>query len=75
MVNDDAFIESIEKSTSSQVAVVTRFDKFRQMVQEIVGINSHEPRIFSHSVKKGLFDSNPICSICNQQIFPCILFK
>ena len=68
MVNDEQFIESIEKSTSSQAAVITRFDKFRQMVQDIVGINSHEPRIFSYALKKGLFESNPTCAICNQQI-------
>lgn len=68
MVNDEQFIESIEMSTSSQAAVITRFDKFRQMVQDIVGINSHEPRIFSYSIKKSLFEANPTCAICNQQI-------
>ena len=68
MVNDEQFIESIEMSTSSQAAVITRFDKFRQMVQDIVGINSHEPRILSYSIKKSLFEANPTCAICNQQI-------
>lgn len=68
MVNDESFINSIELSTSSIQAVVNRFDKFRIMVQDITGINSHETRIFSMTLKKELFHKNPTCAICNQQI-------
>lgn len=68
MVNDASFIDSIELSTSSVQAVVNRFDKFRFMVQELIGINTHEPRTFSMILKKELFDTNPVCAICNQQI-------
>jgi len=68
MVNDESFIESIELSTSSIQAVVNRFDKFRIMVQDIIGINTHETRIFSMNLKRDLFQQNPVCAICNQQI-------
>jgi hypothetical protein len=68
MCNDQEFIDSIELSTSSIQAVTKRFDKFRLTLQDIIGINTKEPRLFSYQLKKSLFDSNPTCSICQQRI-------
>jgi len=62
------FIESIEKSTSSVQAVVTRFDLTRTLIQSIIGINTKEPRIFSHTIKETLYSKDPACSICKQKI-------
>jgi len=68
MATDNDFIDAIELSTSSVQAVTTRFDKTRILIQSIIGINRHEPRLFSFDLKKKLFDQNPVCAICNQVV-------
>lgn len=68
MTSDEDFINSIEKSTSSIQAVTTRFDKFRLMLQSIIGIGRKEPRCFSYELKQELYDQNPTCAICGQRI-------
>ena len=68
MTTDQDFIKAIQLSTSSIQAVVTRFDKTRLLVQSIVGINTHEPRIFSSAIKQQLFTANQTCAICGQQM-------
>ena len=68
MVNDETFIDPIELSISSIQAVVNRFDRFRIMVQDIIDINTHESRMFSMKLKKELFQKNPVCAVCSQQI-------
>lgn len=68
MTNDQEFIDAIELSTSSVQAVTTRFDKFRLVLQNIIGIAEKEPRCFSLELKQELYDDNPTCLICSQKI-------
>jgi len=68
MTDDQEFVDSIELSTSSVQAVTTRFDKWRKMLQEIIGINQREPRCFSYKLKGELMAANPTCAICQQNI-------
>lgn len=69
MINDQDFIKSIEISTSSVQAVTTRFDKWRLMLQNIIGISEKEPRLFTYKQKKELCESKKgICDLCNQKI-------
>jgi uncharacterized protein with ParB-like and HNH nuclease domain len=68
MTEDEAFIDSIELSTSSVTAVVTRFDKWRLTLQTILGIATKEPRCFSYELKEELFAKNDTCSICSNKI-------
>ena len=68
MTNDEDFIDSIELSTSSKKAVTTRFDKWRLALQTILGIGTKEPRCFTYSLKKQLFESNDLCAICENKI-------
>lgn len=70
MVNDPEFIKSIEISTSSIQAVTTRFDKWRLMLQDIIGISEKEPRLFKYEDKNKLFksDEDNICDLCGQKI-------
>jgi hypothetical protein len=63
MASDTEYIDAIQRSTSSIQAVTLRFDKTRAMIQSIIGINSHEPRLFSFQIKDGLFKQNQICAI------------
>ncbi|MCQ4574442.1 MAG: DUF262 domain-containing protein [Candidatus Brocadiales bacterium] len=68
MTNDRELIDSIELSTSSVQAVTKRFDKWRLVLQDIIGIAQKEPRCFSSKLKKELYDSDPTCTICCQKI-------
>lgn len=68
MVEDQDFIDAIDRSTSSTKAVRTRFKKFEQAVEEIIGINPKEHRCFTKSLKEKLYDTDSACAICNQQI-------
>jgi hypothetical protein len=68
MTSDQEFIDAIELSTSSVQAVTKRFDKWRLMLQDIIGIAQKEPRCFSLKLKKELYDDDPTCSICGQEI-------
>jgi len=68
MTEDQAFIDSIELSTSSVKMVTARFDKWRLMLQNIIGSPRTEPRIFSRQLKEDLFKANATCTICRQRI-------
>jgi len=68
MTNDQAFIDTIELSTSSIQAVTTRFDKWRLTLQGILGIAQKEPRCFSLKLKQELYDNDQACAICGQRI-------
>jgi len=68
MTEDEAFINSIELSTSAVQAVTTRFDTWRLALQGIVGVSRKEPRCFSRLVKESLFKCNSACAICGQKI-------
>lgn len=68
MTEDSDFIRAIEISTSSATSVRTRFDKWRQNLEQIVGSPRTETRCFSRELKKELFERNPTCALCNQAI-------
>ncbi|OQX86744.1 MAG: hypothetical protein B6D55_05335 [Candidatus Omnitrophica bacterium 4484_70.2] len=68
MSHDQRFIESIRVSTDKYENVQYRFDKWRESLKNIVGYPHKEPRTFSWSLKKQLYENDPICAICNQKI-------
>lgn len=68
MANDKEFIDSIIISTSAKSKVITRFDKWRESLRNIVGFPKTEPRCFSAELKKELFERNNTCQICGQEI-------
>ncbi|MDG1454067.1 MAG: HNH endonuclease, partial [Methylophilaceae bacterium] len=68
MTEAQAFVDAIELSTSSVQAVTTRFDKWRAMLQSILGINQKEPRCFSYKLKEELIKKDPTCAMCGQRI-------
>jgi len=68
MTDDQEFIDSIELSTSSVQAITKRFDKWRVALESVIGIAQKEPRCFSFELKSALFNANPQCAICLQQI-------
>ncbi len=68
MTNDQEFIDAIEIGTSEERKVIRRFDKWRNTLQQIIGEYKKQPRCFSFQLKEQLFNENPTCAICNNQI-------
>ena len=68
MSDDRDFIDSIELSTSSNQAVMTRFDKFRSAVNSVITSHLKEPRCFSRALKEQFYLDQPVCAICGNQI-------
>lgn len=68
MTTDEEFIDAIVLSTSSVQAVKKRFDKWRLRLDAILEADKKQERCFSLELKQKLFDSNPTCAICGQQI-------
>jgi hypothetical protein len=68
MTSDPEFIDAIEIGTSEERKVVRRFDKWRIVINEILGNQKKQPRCFSFSLKEQLFHDNPTCSLCENQI-------
>ncbi len=68
MSSDQEFVDAIELSTSSVQAVTKRFDKWRLILQDIIGISQKEPRCFTLKLKEELYSSDSTCAICQQKI-------
>ncbi len=68
MTDSQDFIDAIELSTSSLQAVTKRFDIWRLVLQDIVGVGKKEPRCFSSQIKEALFKKDCTCAICGQKI-------
>jgi hypothetical protein len=68
MTDDQEFIDSIELSTSSVKMVTTRFDKWRNALESILGASRREPRCFSRKLKEDLYERDATCAICENRI-------
>ncbi|NCX96454.1 MAG: DUF262 domain-containing protein [Chitinophagia bacterium] len=68
MTSDQEFIDSIELSTSSKKAVTMRFDKWRFLLQSILGVAVKEQRCFTLSLKQDLYNKDNSCAICGNNI-------
>ena len=68
MTEDQEFVDSIELSTSSVQAVTTRFDKWRETLKNILGVQQKEPRCFSYKLKEEMMSENSTCAIGQQKI-------
>lgn len=69
MTTDKEFINSISGSgTTNKEKVHTRFKKWLDALEKLVGSPRSEPRTFSWDLKKQLYDQNPKCAICGNKI-------
>jgi len=69
MTSDKEFIDSVSGSgTTSTAKVTTRFRKWLDVLEKIVGMPKTEPRTFSWELKKQLYEQNPVCTICGNKI-------
>ena len=68
MTNNREFIDSILLQTSDRDVLKKRFKIWFEKLEEIIGSKSYQQRIFPFSLKKKLFDENPICALSGQRI-------
>lgn len=69
LTTDEEFIRAIEISTTSKEAVNIRFEKWKDALNQIVGVPKASVRCFSGILKKDLLDKQKgICPFCNTSI-------
>lgn len=68
LTSDDAFIESIEMSTSSLKNVTYRFDAWRKILDDIMANITKQPRCFTKKLKQELYIADSTCLLCHQHI-------
>ena len=68
-VHDAEFMDTLTGSgTNSPSNVRKKFDIWGNTVKGILNYPSNEPRAFSYNLKRSLFDNDPTCELCGQQI-------
>lgn len=68
MTTDQEFVLSISRASADKIAVQSRFKMWNKMIDDIIQNDTAQPRCFPYELKKKLFDANPVCAICGQQI-------
>lgn len=68
MSTDQEFMLSISRASADRAQVVYRFKKWDDVVDSIIKDDKAAIRCFPYELKKRLFDANPVCAICGQQI-------
>lgn len=68
MATNRTFIEAITEGTSQRNRLLNRVDIWNNRLREVLANPQSTPRLFSHSFRKELFERDPTCSLCSQQI-------
>lgn len=68
MVSNQEFVDSIIINTSDLPVVTKRFKIWNSVLDSIIGDDKVETRCFSKALKQKLFDADPTCTICHQNI-------
>ncbi len=68
MTDNDDFIKSILIQTSGKEQMTMRFKTWLNTIDDILGAPNSPARGFTYLQKKSLFDKDPTCKICSQQI-------
>jgi 5-methylcytosine-specific restriction endonuclease McrA len=68
LTNNSEFMNTVENKTNDTIVLKRRFEIWLEELEQIVGNKATDQRAFKFSDKKTLFDSDPTCKICSQQI-------
>ena len=68
MTHDQEFIDAITLSTNDVARLSTRFEIWSRSLKAILGTPRPEPRLFSSALKKQLWEADPTCKECGNQI-------
>ncbi|MER9997771.1 HNH endonuclease [Mesorhizobium sp. M0051] len=67
-VADRDFNDAIMLGTAEAARVRTRFKKWGDALEEIIKVRPKERRVYSYVEKRQLYELEPTCGICKQQI-------
>lgn len=68
MSSDQEFIDAITYDTARVSHVQLRFSRWQASLEAVLGHRGAEPRTFSLAWKRQLFETDPTCVLCGQQI-------
>lgn len=68
LILDDKFFQSIAVRTNDKDQVQYRFKMWFQALDDIIGKPEDTQRTFNYETKRNLYNQDPTCKICNQQI-------
>lgn len=68
MATDRTFIDAITQGTSQRDRMLTRMHIWNNRLREVLNNSQSEPRLFPYAFRKQLFEADPSCTICGQQI-------
>ncbi len=68
LLTDESVRVAISASTGTTAATKLRWNAFKSVIQPLLDSVVIEPRFFSFQIRKKMYDDNPICAICNNQI-------
>lgn len=68
MTHDVVFSEYVTSTGDKAERVKYRAEAWKQRMDAVVGAPRSDPRTFSKKLKAELFEQDPTCTICNQQI-------
>ncbi|WP_439392757.1 HNH endonuclease signature motif containing protein [Deinococcus aquaticus] len=68
MTHDAVFSEYVVSTGDKAERVKYRAETWKQRMDAVVGAPRSDPRTFSKKLKVELFEQDPTCTICNQQI-------
>jgi len=68
LTNNQEFMNTVENKTNDTIVLKRRFEIWLKELAQIIGNAPPDARVFKFSDKKTLFDQEPTCKICSQQI-------
>jgi len=68
MATNRTFIDAITLGTSTRDRLLARTQIWNNRLREVLSNPQSEPRLFPRAFRKQLFEYDPTCSICGQQI-------
>ncbi len=68
MINDSEFMSTVENKTNDTIVLKKRFEIWLRELEKIIGNGKPDARTFTYADKKTLFNQDPTCKICSQQL-------
>jgi hypothetical protein len=68
LLTDKAIQSAISQATGGSVPTKLRWSSFGAVIKPLLDNAIVEPRFFGYEFRKTLFDENPVCALCKNQI-------
>lgn len=68
LTNNPEFMNTVENKTNDTIVLKKRFEIWLNELSQIIGNAPPDARLFKFSDKKILFEQEPTCKICSQQV-------